>query len=86
MRSEKLFVYASHYAEDFHDAQGFGWSATEPNFDWTTLRENKNNEIARLNGIYGMLGNAGVALHEGRASLVDAPPTLCTLRCNGWKR
>ena len=80
---KKLFVYASHYAEDFHDAQGFGWSATEPNFDWTTLRENKNNEIARLNGIYGsLLGNAGVALHEGRASLVDAH-TLCIRSADG---
>ena len=80
---KKLFVYASHYAEDFHDAQGFGWSATEPNFDWTTLRENKNSEIARLNGIYGsLLGNAGVALHEGRASLVDAH-TLCIRSADG---
>ena len=70
---KKLFVYASHFADDFHDAQGFGWSAAQPSFDWKTLRENKNNEIARLNGIYGnLLGNAGVTLHEGRASLIDA--------------
>ena len=48
---KKLFVYASHYAEDFHDAAGFGWQAEAPRFDWPTLKANKNAEIARLNGV-----------------------------------
>ena len=39
---KKLFVYASHYAEDFHDAKGFGWTVRSPQFDWQTLIENKN--------------------------------------------
>jgi glutathione reductase (NADPH) len=70
---KKLFVYASHYNEDFHDAVGFGYEATKPAFEWQRLRDNKNAEIARLNGIYGsLLSNAGVTLHEGRARLVDA--------------
>ena len=25
---KKLFVYASHFAEDFHDAAGYGWHVT----------------------------------------------------------
>ncbi len=70
---KKLFVYASHYSEDFHDATGFGWDATRPGFDWPTLRENKNAEIRRLNGIYGdLLGNAGVEIIRGTARVVDA--------------
>ncbi len=70
---KKLFVYASHYHEDFADARGFGWQVNDAQFDWTTLRENKNREIERLNGIYkNLLENAGVTLYEGEASLADA--------------
>jgi glutathione reductase (NADPH) len=70
---KKLFVYASHYAEDFKDAAGYGWTVGETSFDWPTLLANKNKEIERLNGIYErMLGNAGVELFNGRATVVDA--------------
>ncbi len=31
---KKLMVYASHYGEDFEDAEGFGWSGPRPTFDW----------------------------------------------------
>jgi glutathione reductase (NADPH) len=70
---KKLFVYASHYAEDFKDAAGYGWTVGETSFNWPTLLANKNKEIERLNGIYErLLGNAGVELYNGRASVVDA--------------
>lgn len=70
--SQKLFVYASKYAEDFHDAAGYGWSVGTPNFDWATLRDRKNSEIERLNGIYrNMLVNSGCDLIDGRGRLVD---------------
>ncbi|MTI09260.1 glutathione-disulfide reductase [Curvivirga aplysinae] len=70
---KKLFVYASHFGEDFHDSQGFGWSVNDKSFNWKTLIENKNKEISRLNGIYeNLLKNAGVELISGRATLVDA--------------
>ena len=69
---KKLFVYASHFAEDFKDAAGYGWTVGESSFDWSTLIANKNTEISRLNGIYErMLGNAGVELFNGRATVVD---------------
>lgn len=69
---KKLFVYASHYAEDFRDAKGFGWNLQAPTFDWPTLVANKNAEITRLNGIYrGLLDNAGVTHFDGRARIVD---------------
>ena len=70
---KKLFVYASHFSEEYEQAQGFGWGAASPDFDWQTLLENKNAEIKRLNGIYkGLLDNAGVTHYDGRARIVDA--------------
>lgn len=70
---KKLFVYASHYAEDFENARGFGWTSGEAQFDWPTLRDNKTKEIERLNGIYNnLLVNSGCELINGRATLVDA--------------
>ncbi len=70
---KKLFVYGSHFHEDFDDAAAYGWQVRAEGFDWPTLRDNKTAEIERLNGIYGnLLGGAGVDLHEGRARLVDA--------------
>ena len=69
---KKLLVYGAHYAEDFENAAGFGWTAGEPGFDWTTLIANKNREIERLNGIYrNLLEGSGVTLHEGHARIVD---------------
>ncbi|KRP45251.1 NADPH-glutathione reductase [Pseudomonas libanensis] len=70
---KKLLVYGAHFAEDFEQASGFGWSLEEANFDWATLIANKDREINRLNGIYrNLLVNSGVTLHEGHARLVDA--------------
>ncbi len=68
---KKLLVHGAHYAEDFEQAAGFGWSADEPTFDWPTLIANKNREIQRLNGIYrNLLVNSGVTLLEGHARLL----------------
>jgi len=70
---KKLFVYGSHFHEEFEDANAYGWQVQANGFDWPTLRDNKTTEIQRLNGIYGnLLSNAGVQLHEGRATLIDA--------------
>jgi glutathione reductase (NADPH) len=70
---KKLFVYASHYKEEFHEAAGFGWTVGESSFHWPTLRDGKNAEISRLNGIYrNLLVNSGCELMDGRGTLVDA--------------
>ncbi len=69
---KKLYVYASQYGKDFVDARGFGWQSEVPAFDWTTLRDNKRTEIARLNAVYDrVLDVAGAQLIDGRASIVD---------------
>ena len=68
---KKLFVYASHYGEDFRAAEGYGWHAGAVKFSWNELRDNKNREIERLNGVYAkLLDNAGVDLLEGTAKLL----------------
>ena len=75
---KKLFSYAAHYRDDFHDAAGFGWTVPEPTFHWPTLLANKNKEIARLNGVYeGVLQRAGVTMHKDRATIVDPHSVEC---------
>ena len=69
---KKLFVYASHFSEDFETAKSFGWSTGENRFDWETLLANKNREIERLNGVYvKILNNSGVSIFDGHAVLQD---------------
>jgi glutathione reductase (NADPH) len=70
---KKLLVYGAHFADDFADAAGYGWTVPTPTFDWPTLIANKDREIDRLNGIYlKLLADSGVKLFEGRAKLLDA--------------
>ncbi|WP_248730266.1 MULTISPECIES: glutathione-disulfide reductase [Halomonadaceae] len=71
---KKLYSYAAHFRDTFEESRGFGWSLPgAPRFDWATLRDNKSEEIKRLNGIYGrLLEGAGVTLINGRAKIVDA--------------
>jgi glutathione reductase (NADPH) len=70
---KKLLSYAAHYHDDFADAAGFGWRAGTHAFDWARLIAAKDQEIARLNGVYGrLLAAAGVEVIAGRGVLIDA--------------
>lgn len=67
---KKLLVYGAHYSEEFEQAKSFGWSVSEPDFDWATLIANKDRQIHHLNDIYrNLLVNSGVTLLEGHARL-----------------
>ena len=69
---KKLFSYAAHWREEFEVARAYGWSTTEPQFEWPTLLANKDKEIARLNAVYERLLTAtGVEIIRGRATVVD---------------
>lgn len=69
---KKFLVYASEYGHGFDDARGYGWSAENVSFDWSTLIENKDDEIDRLNGIYiRNLKNAGAEIFQSRATIKD---------------
>jgi glutathione reductase (NADPH) len=70
---KKLFVYASHFAEDFEDARGFGWTVEGARFDWPSLVRNKDKAIAHLEGIYRKaVERAGGTIFHDRAVLKDA--------------
>lgn len=67
---KKLFTYAAHTKKVNSEAAGFGLSGPELQFDWPTLRENKNVEIKRLNAIYKkLLEDSGCTLIRGNAQL-----------------
>src|ERR1035441_1843269 len=69
---KKLMVYASEFAREFEIARGFGWTIGETRFDWRRFLASKDQEIARLSGIYTKnLNNAGADLLLGRAQFVD---------------
>jgi glutathione reductase (NADPH) len=68
---KKLLVYASHFAEDFEDARGYGWDVGTASFSWPRLIQAKDAEIDRLNKVYhSLLDDAGVTLFEQRGRLV----------------
>ena len=70
---KKLFVYASHFSDEFEDAAEYGWDIGKRSFSWKTLIENKDRVIDRLNAIYiRNLNNSGVEIIEDRAILKDA--------------
>lgn len=70
---KKLFVYASEFSQSFKDSAGYGYTVDKkPTFDWATLRDNKTNEIKRLNGVYdGLLSRAGVDIIHGHGRFIN---------------
>ena len=83
---KKLYSFAAHFAQDFRDAEGFGWDVGTPRFDWQRLRANRAREISRLNGVYqGLLHGAGVEIVRGWATLCD-PHTVQVQATAGAKR
>ena len=69
---KKLLVYGSKFTHEFEDAAAFGWTVPTPSLSWSTLRDNVNKEVDRLNGVYlRLLDGAGVKLHMGRGRLMD---------------
>jgi glutathione reductase (NADPH) len=70
---KKLYVYASRFADDFADAQAFGWRlAHKPEFDWPKLVAAKEGEISRLSRIYeANLLKAGVDIFQERAEILS---------------
>src|SRR5881398_3868402 len=67
---KKLLVYASRFADEFEDAAGYGWTLSEPVFDWARLIANKDRDIARLELAYTTnLDRSGVTIAKARAVL-----------------
>jgi glutathione reductase (NADPH) len=67
---KKMLVYGSHFAEDLHDAARYGWTLGETSFDWPTLRDNVQADVARLEGLYtNTLDNNKVEIFHERATV-----------------
>jgi glutathione reductase (NADPH) len=80
---KKLMVYASEFPEAFATARGYGWSIGETSFDWTRFLMTKDQEIARISGVYtANLTKAGADLFYGTARFAD-PHTLEVTGRNG---
>lgn len=71
---KKLYTYAAHTRHDIADSAAYGWHMqTPPAFEWSLLKQNKDKEIKRLNGIYkNLLSSAKVDIHEGHARISGA--------------
>jgi glutathione reductase (NADPH) len=64
---KKLLWYAAEFAEQWRDAQSYGWQVAPPRHDWPALIARKDVEIARLNQVYERLLVArGVTILRGR--------------------
>jgi glutathione reductase (NADPH) len=69
---KKFMVYASQFAREFEIARGYGWTKCETAFDWPTFLMAKDQEIARLSGVYtSNLTKAGADLLMGSAKFLD---------------
>ena len=70
---KKLMVNASAYPKAIQDAAAYGWDVQAVAFDWPKFRGLLGAELTRLENAYrGTLKNAGVVVHDARASFVDA--------------
>ena len=67
---KKMLVYGAHFAEDLVDAQNFGWNIEGKSFDWIRLRDHVQNDVTRLEGLYGQtLSNHNVTVFKERATI-----------------
>ncbi|MEO0589761.1 MAG: glutathione-disulfide reductase [Pseudomonadota bacterium] len=67
---KKMLVYGAHFAEDLEDAKQFGWDIEGKSFDWVRLRDIVQNDVSRLEGLYGeTLSNHDVTVFTERAEI-----------------
>lgn len=70
---KKLMVMASEFARHAADSRGFGWAAHPMQHEWAALRQAKDREIGRLEGIYRqLLQGAGATVFAARATLLSS--------------
>lgn len=69
---KKLMVFASGFPDMIDDANAYGWRVKSEGFDWPRFRTALESELTRLENAYrSTLLNAGVTIHDGRATVVD---------------
>lgn len=69
---KKIMVFASGYPDAVAEARAYGWDASIGSFDWPVFRTRLHAELDRLEAAYRQtLANAGVTIHDQRATLID---------------
>jgi glutathione reductase (NADPH) len=69
---KKLMVFASSFPDLMEDANAYGWRVKSDGFDWPRFRMALESELTRLENAYrSTLLNAGVTIHDARATVVD---------------
>lgn len=67
---KKMLVYGSMFAEELSHAENLGWTIEGKSFDWASLRDFVNNDVDRLEGLYGQtLSSHGVEVFTERATI-----------------
>lgn len=70
---KKFMVYASHFPDQFEEAEGYGWSLVKSTLDWSALIGAIEGEVQRLNRVYQtLLDKTNVKLFPDYAQFVDS--------------
>ncbi len=70
---KKVMWYAANHAHHFEHAAGYGFDVDVKGHDWATVKNNRDDYVKRLNGIYErLLDGSGVDYLPGFARFVDA--------------
>ena len=82
---KKLYVYAGSHRGGFNEARLFGWREfTDASFSLSHLLAQKDQELARLRGIYAEnCASAGVGIFRGKASLKGRKDDYFTISIDG---
>ena len=69
---KKLFVYAADVSDQLRIAHGYGWTIDSAQHNWSTMIQNKDQEINRLNSVYGrLLDRSGATTVHAHATITD---------------
>ncbi|MCB9255363.1 MAG: glutathione-disulfide reductase [Bdellovibrionaceae bacterium] len=70
---KKFMVLGSHFLDEVHLMESYGWTTQAPRFDWKALKAARDKEISRLSGLYeGMLSKNKVDRFVGRGVVTGA--------------
>ena len=76
MVPKKILWYAAEFAENWRDAQSYGWQWSRPRHDWQTLIARKDAEICGAHRLYEqLLTSRGVAILRGRGHVTGRTPS-----------
>ncbi|MEY4161221.1 MAG: hypothetical protein RLZZ136_1842 [Pseudomonadota bacterium] len=70
---KKLLVYASHFAEELHDASLYGWSVGGASFDWAKLRDTVLGDVDRLEKAYTNTLDSNKVTHFAERATIAGP-------------